>query len=260
MGVFRPPWISKEWFGKCPFNYCDHFGNQEVLATICIICKDDVQRKKLYKKAGKDPNDWNNVFQDLADNLVQVHKMIEKDAKRLGIDLNNIPDEEDPAPKPETYPIFNIVRDYGDNVEKIIKNLSVVPIDTNMELVIKAVDALAHSRGYVIAKTARALHSQYEERSDPNMEDLADSKTSALFAYVAIERNSRALLALAKHKPLREIKENYLKFAAVSLELAQMIQDAFFPDEIVTYEEFGCEEYDVCFGGKIKKKTISSSH
>lgn len=243
-----------------PFNYCDHFGNQEVLATICKICRDDVQRKKLYKKAGKDPYDWEYVFQDLADNLVEVHKMIEKDAKRLGIDLNNLPDEEDNAPEPETYPIFNIVRDYGDQVEKIIKNLSEVPIDTNIELVTKAVDVLAHSRSYIIAKTARALHSKYEESGDPIMEELADSKTSALFAYMAIERNSRALFALAKHKPLRELKENHLKFAAVSVEVAQMIQDTFFSKDTLTFEELGCEEYDICFGEKIKKKAISSPH
>lgn len=247
MGVFRPPWISKEWFTKCPFNYCDHFGDQEVLATVCKICKEDVQRKKFYKKAGKDPNDWKYVFQDLADNLAKVHKMIEEDAKRLGIDLNNIPDEEDSVPEPETYPVFLLIRDYGDCFEKIIKNLSAVPIDTNTELVVKAIDVLAHSRGYVIAKTARALHSKYEERDNPIMEELADSKTSALFVYIAIERNSRALLALAKHKPLRELRKEHLKFAAVSLEMMQILQDYFFPEDDLIYEEFGCEEYDECF-------------
>lgn len=260
MGVFRPPWVSKEWFAKCPFNYCDHFGDQEVAATICKICRDDVQRKKLYKKAGKDPYDLKYVFQDLADNLVKVHKMIEKDAKRLGIDLNNIPDEEDTTPEPETYPIFRLIKNYGDHVEKIINNLSAIPIDANTELVTKAVDVLAHSRSYIIAKTARALNSKYEEQNDPLMEELADSKTSALFAYIAIERNSRALFALAKHKLLSNLKARHLKFAAVSLEVAQMIQDTFFPDDTLAYEEFGCEEYDVCFGEKIKKRAISSPH
>lgn len=258
MGVLRPPWVSKEWFAKCPFNYCDHFGNQEVLATICKICKDDVQRKKLYEKTGKDPNDPRYVFQDLAKNLAKVHTMIEKDAKRLGIDISNIPDEEDLAPEPETYPIFLLIRSYGDHVEKIINNLSAVPIDTNIQLVVRTTDVLAHSRGYVIAKTARALHSKYEERNDPIMEELADSKTSALFAYIAIERNSRALLALAKHKPLLELKESHLHFAAVSLELAQMIKDIFFPEDILNYQEFGVEEYDLCFAEKIKKKITSS--
>ncbi|OGH19828.1 MAG: hypothetical protein A3D74_00970 [Candidatus Levybacteria bacterium RIFCSPHIGHO2_02_FULL_37_13] len=247
MGVVRPPWISKSWFEKCPFNYCDHFGNQEVLATICKVCKEDVERNRFYKKAGKNPNDWKYVFQEMVENFAKVHKMIEKDAKRLGIDLTNIPDEKDSAPEPETYPIFLLMQGYGDHAEKIIKNLSAVPIDSNMELVTRAVDGLAHSRGYVIAKTARAINSRYEEKGDENMQELADSKTSALFVYMAIERNSRALLALAKHKPLRDWRENHVKFASVSLDLLDMLREEFFPEDILDYEEFGSEEYDRCF-------------
>ncbi len=247
MGVVRPPWISKSWFTKCPFNYCDHFGNQEVLATVCKVCKEDLDRKRFYKKAGKDPNDPKYVFQDMVENFTKVHKMIEKDAKRLGIDLAAIPDEEDSAPEPDTYPIFLLMQSYGDQVEKIIKNLSAVPLDTNMELVTRAIDGLAHSRGYIIAKTARALHSRYEEKDDEIMQELADSKTSALFAYMAIERNSRALLALATHKPLRTWQETHIKFASVSLELLDMLREEFFPEDALDYEEFGSEEYDKCF-------------
>lgn len=57
MGVVKPPWVSKDWFAQCPFNYCDHFGEKEILATVCKICKDELNRLKLYKKAGKDPYD-----------------------------------------------------------------------------------------------------------------------------------------------------------------------------------------------------------
>lgn len=247
MGMIRPPWITKDWFSQCPFNYCDHFGNQERLATVCKICKDDVMRKKLYEKAGKDPNNWENVFKDIADSFAQMHMMLEKEAKRLGIDLNNLPDEEDSVPEPETYPIYKLIRSYGDQVEKVIKKFEVVPTDANIELLSRAMDVLSHSRFYIMAKTARALRSTYEDKDDPDMQELADSKTSALFAYMAIERNSRALIALAKHKPLRDLKEENLKFAAVSLEMAQMLQDEFFPDDKLFYEEFGCEEYDECF-------------
>ncbi len=257
MGVLRPPWISKAWFSKYPFNYCDHFGNQEVLASVCKICKEDAQRKQFYKKAGKDPNDLKYVLQDIADNFAKAHRMIVKDVKRLGIDINNLPHYEDSAPKPETYPIFTIIRNYCDYVEKVISNLSAVPVDTNTQLVIKVVDALTHSRNYAIAKTARALNSQYEENNDPLMKDLADSKTSALFTYIAIERNSRALLALARHRPLRELREKHLRFAAISLEIAQMLQDNFFPEDNLIYEEFGCEEYDKQFKKKLRIKSAA---
>lgn len=248
MGVVRPPWISKEWFAKCPFNYCDHFGNKEVLATLCKICKDELQRKELYKKAGKDPYEWKYVFQDIAADLAQTMRLIHKDAKRLGIDLDNLPDDEEKEPPlNESFPIFNLIRKYGDQIEKTIKNLQEVPLDADITLIEKAIDALSHSRHYIIAKTSRALHSRFEEQDDSTMEELADSKTSALFVYMAIERNSRALAALAKHKPLRHFKEKHLKFAIGSLEIADMVREEFFPDEKLNYKEFGCEDYDELF-------------
>ena len=123
MGIIRPPWISREWFVQCPFNYCDYFGNKLLLSTVCKICADELKRKRLYKKAGKDPNDLENVFKEVAENLAKVRKMLEADAKRLGIDLNNLPDDYDEGPEPENYPIYRLISKYGDKVEKINKNV-----------------------------------------------------------------------------------------------------------------------------------------
>lgn len=245
MGVIRPTWVSKSWFDKCPFNYCDHFGNPKLLATICKICKEDLERKRFYEKAGKDPYDWKYVFKDLAEDLVKVHKLIEKEAKRLGIDLNNLENVKE-SPKPETYSIFNLIRKYGNQVEKMIKNLQIIPVDADLNLVEKAVCVLVHSRYYIIAKIGRALSSRWEETRDP-LDDLDDSKTSALFAYIAIERNSRALIALSRHKPLKDLEGRFLKLAILSLDIAQIIKEEFFPKDKLIYKELGCEEYDRLF-------------
>ncbi len=248
MGVIRPPWVSKSWFKKCPFNYCDHFGDKETLARICKICKDDVDREGFYKKIGKDPYDPKNVFHDITQNFIELRRLIERDAKRLGIDLDNLPEvEEDESPAPETYPIYIFIRKYSKYIKKKINSLYVIPIETDKELIEKAVDVLSHSCHYIIAKTARALSSRYREENDPFMKELADSKTSSFFAFIAIERNSRALQALARHKPLIDSREENLKLALVSLEIAQMIKDYFFPKDILLYEEFGCGSYNEYF-------------
>ena len=154
MGVIRPPWISKEWFTKCPFNYCDHFGNQEVLATICKICRDDVLRKKLYKKAGKDPYDWKYVFQDLADNLVRVHKMIEKDAKRVeSMYLDKLDGR--------------ITADEYDKLYKVFRE-KIEGIDTKLANLQKAEDDYYLSVNYLLQLTQRAydlfISSEIEEK------------------------------------------------------------------------------------------------
>lgn len=259
MGVVRPPWISKEWFSKCPFNYCDHFGNQEKLALVCKICKDELKRKSLYEKAGEDPYELEYVLKDLTETFEKVGHMIAEDAKRLGIDLNNLPEYQDLAPEPETYPIFTLIRNYSDHIKKTLENLQAIPAHADIHLIHTAIDVLSHSQSYIVVKTARALHSQYEEKEDPSMEELADSKTSAFFAFMAIERNSRALLALAKHEPLHQAQEQYLKLAAVSLQLAESIRETFFSDDKLSYEEFGCEEYDECFNNNRRKQAKEPS-
>lgn len=246
MGVIKPPWITNEWFRQCPFNYCDHFGNQERLAEVCKICKEELEYKARCLVEGKDPNDIGEAFKVIGENFARVKAMVQEEAKRMGIDLNNINDDYEESPPAKNYPIYKLVTKYGDTVERIVNNLSLVPKDSDMELLTKAVDAFSHSRYFAIVKTARALSSQWEEEKDLE-DDIEDSKTSALFAFIAIDRNSRAALALAHHKPLADLKVKHLKFAKLSLETAQIIKQHFFPEEKLEYREFGCEEYDECF-------------
>lgn len=244
MGVIKPPWISDSWFRKCPFNYCDHFGDKELLATVCKVCKEELDRLAKYKKEGKDPYDMKNVLNDVAEDLATTMYLVQKDAERMGIDLNNIPEvEEDPYDYQEE-PIYKIAVKYGDRVEQVMRNLEVIPVDVDLRLLEKVIDVLSHSRHYVIAKIGRALMSKERERLDRFMGDLADSKTSALFAYVAIQRNCRALLALVKHKPLIDLREKHLKFAKLSLKISELIKEDFFPYEDLVYEEFGYEDFN----------------
>lgn len=244
----RPPWISKRWFNKCPFNYCDHFGNKERLATVCKICKEDIKRIDRYIKEGKDPYAWENVFKDIAKDLAETMKLLYEGAKKWGIDLDSLPDKEIPEPpRSDTYPIYRLVTKYSDGLRAIIKELEVVPIKTDTELLEKAVDVLAHSEHYIVAKIGRALSSRWRWKDDPMMNDVHDDKTSALLAFIAIERNSRALLALSKHKPLSHLRTRHLKLAKLSLQLCNVIKEEFFPKYRLDYEEFGAEETDSYF-------------
>lgn len=241
MGVIRPPWVSKKWFAQCPFNYCDHFGNIEMLVTVCKICKSELLRKKQYEKAGQDPYDIKNVMKDVGDDLAHTIMMVSKKAEEMGIDLNNLEDIEEPPPH-EAYSIYKVIVKYGKTIEKFLKDFKEVPIGTDLELIKRTIDVLGHSRYYIIAKTVRALSSRFEEEKDSE-DDLEDSKTSALFAYVAIERNSRAFLALAEHEPLGLQKRKFINLAKTSLDVCELIRKEFFPNEKLAYEEFGCDYF-----------------
>lgn len=240
MGAIRPPWISKEWFSQCPFNYCDHFGDKELLATVCKICKEELDRLKEYRKRGEDPYDMKNVFSDVGKDLAKAMAMVAKKAQEMGIDLDNLPDEPEPPPH-ESYPIFNTVNKYANRVERTIRALQVISLNTNLELAAKTINVLSHSRYYIIAKIGRALSSRWEEAKDP-AEDLDDSKTSAFFAYIAIERNARAFISLSSHKQLKEMKKQHLKLTKLSLDMCEAIRKEFFPKEKLDYEEFGYYE------------------
>lgn len=244
MGVIRPPWVPKDWFNRVPFNFCDHFGDKERLVLVCKICKQEMIRKAKYFALGKDP--YENALEDVGKDLKKTLSLICKDAKKYGIDLENLPDVEENQPDFTSLKVYKVVKKYADQVERLIHALNIIPGEIDGILFDKAVDALVHSRHFICAKIYRALSSRWEELKDPE-DDLLDSKTSAFFAYVAIERNSRALLALAKHRPLLQLKRLNLEFADVSVELASLIQDYFFPDDELEYEEFGCESYDKCF-------------
>lgn len=242
MGVIKPPWVSKKWLNQTPFNYCDHFGDKDMLASKCKICKEEIDRIERYKKEGKDPYDMKNVFEDIGKDLALSLAMVAKKAKEMGIDLDSLPDEENDEPSHESYPIFNTVRKYGSKIENTIKELEIIPVDTDIQMVMKTADAFSHSRHYIIAKIGRALSSRWEEARDPD-DDLDDSKTSAFLAYIAIERNSKAFLALAQHKPLKSMKIKHLKLAKLSLNLCEFIKEEFFPNEKLEYEEFGYYDF-----------------
>lgn len=247
MGVIKPPWISEEWFQQYPFNYCDHFGNKKLLATVCKICKAEVERLEMYKREGKNPYSWDNVFEDVAKNLALTMAMIKKDADRLGIDLDKPIEDYKESPEPKKYKIYRIVEKYGLRIEKTIKELECVPVDTDISLLEQAINALSHSRFYILAKTARALISHFEERQDKRDMELRDSKTSAFLAYIAIERNSRAFAALADYKLLLYLRSKHIRLGKLSLNLCELIREEFFPNEKLRYEEFGCEP----IGGKL---------
>ncbi|MDO8570468.1 MAG: hypothetical protein Q7R97_02685 [Candidatus Daviesbacteria bacterium] len=249
MGIVKPPWISNEFFRSCPFNYCDHFGDKEKLAVVCIICKEDVERIEKCKKEGKDPYALENVFADVAQNLAKTMVMISQQAKEMDIDLTNLPDDEEIKNERfyENDPIFLLIKKYSNQIKKTITNLEIVPIDANVFLVEKAIDALSHSAHYVVAKIGRALNSELREATNTTYIKSYDNETSAFLAYLAIERNSRALLALAKHKPLIQQRRSYLKLSKTSLELANIIHQEFFPGWELKYQEYGCEEYDQLF-------------
>jgi len=257
MGMIRPPWISKDWFSQCPFNYCDHFGDKKVLAKVSKICKEEAGRIEKYRKLGKDPYVWENIFKDVAENFARTMVMLRRDAKRLGIDLDNIPDRDEEELVHEDFPIYRVVYGYGEMVQQLINKLFPLSDKYRLEQLSKTVDVMSHSRLYVVVKTARALNGKYLREDNEISRELADSKTSAFFAYIAIQRNIKSTLALSHQVKNYFQKEKFLEFSLLSQEVAEQLRQEFFPDDNLIYREIGYEEYDQIFSEQPPKQLLN---
>jgi len=76
----------------------------------CRLCGRLNQQIKKHLARGEDPNSMEAALQDVSDNFAEVRQMLEKDAKKMGIDLNNLDDSDyQESPEPFAFPLYNRV-------------------------------------------------------------------------------------------------------------------------------------------------------
>lgn len=226
-GAIRPPWISKKDFYRTPFNYCDRWCERCQLTEICRVFKDDQKARKKFIDQGKDPDSWECAFEQVKESLGETMKLLKKDALRLGIDLNKIKDSEyQPPPKPQKFPLYNLVDKFSKRLENLLKEFEIVPIEADEKIILENVKVISHYRFLILAKIYRALTSRIEEEKDRDDETF-DAKTSAFIAANGLLSISNALVDLANHEPLRPLKDKFIRLGKISLELARTIDQEF---------------------------------
>ncbi|MBU4331620.1 hypothetical protein KKD19_06045 [Patescibacteria group bacterium] len=76
----------------------------------CPFCGRRNRQIKKHLARGEDPDSMKAVFEDVEENFKEVGEMLRKDAKRMGIDLNNLDDADcQPSPEPDELPLYNQV-------------------------------------------------------------------------------------------------------------------------------------------------------
>ena len=149
--------------------------------------------------------------------------LLERDAKRLGIDLSKI-DKSDykKPPKAESFPLYNLTNRLSRRIKNLIKDLQVIPIDADESLIKENIDILLYYHHLISVKIYRAFTSRIEEEKDED-DFTFDSKTSTFIAANGLLNTGQALNGLATHKPLHLVKARLLKLANLSLNLAESI-------------------------------------
>lgn len=87
----------------------------------CKICGRILRDRQRHIDRGENPDDWKSVFEDVGRNLQEAMVMIKKDAERLGIDITNINDIQEP-PEPDEFPLYQEAKKWNADVLAVLQD------------------------------------------------------------------------------------------------------------------------------------------
>jgi len=200
-------------------------------------------QEKAMKEEATDPetNDINNekFWESLRLSFQVTFELIEEDAKRFGIDINNLPDIE--IKEPKKYPVEILAKKYSTKIFKWLnanndrlkqKAELLLLINQNEDLAVLFADAWEVVQWYsvFISAKVRRAHFELDERIDEEHDEydlMSDNLGSAKIAIIAIDRSMDALSAMYSVMP--EDEDDYLGFLSQLSKIKKLMLDTF-PD------------------------------
>jgi len=224
-GACKPPWVRKEDFLRTPFNYCDLWCERCQFKHICRVFQREQESKRKWIKQGKDPNSWEYAFEAVRENLEETARLLEKDAKKWGINLDKIENSDyQLLPEPEEFPLYNLAFEFSQKLQKLVDNLRLVPDGADENLILEGIKVISHYQSLIPAKVYRALTSKAEEEEEKKMGIyVLDAETSAFIIIRSLLAIAEVLKNLAHHRPLGVLRKSCFRLAKISLDLAEMI-------------------------------------
>ena len=221
------------------YNYCDRWCERCTMSSKCL----NYAQEKAMKEEATDPetNDINNekFWESLRLSFQVTFELIEEDAKRFGIDINNLPDIE--IKEPKKYPVEILAKKYSTKIFKWLnanndrlkqKAELLLLINQNEDLAVLFADAWEVVQWYsvFISAKVRRAHFELDERIDEEHDEydlMSDNLGSAKIAIIAIDRSMDALSAMYSVMP--EDEDDYLGFLSQLSKIKKLMLDTF-PD------------------------------
>ena len=219
------------------YNSCDRWCERCTMTSKCLT----FAHEQAMKEEAKDPetNDINNekFWESMRMSFEVTRELIEEDAKRFGIDLNNLQDVE--YKEPEKKPVEILAEKYStkifkwltENNEKLKENAEqLLLIKQNDENALKFADAWEVVQWYSVfisAKVHRA-HFDLDERLHEEKDEfnsINDNLGSAKIAIIGINRSMNALSAMYSVMP--ENEDDYLDFLAQLAKIKKLMHTTF---------------------------------
>ena len=221
------------------YNYCDRWCERCTMSSKCL----NYAQEKAMKEEATDPetNDISNekFWESLRLSFQVTIELIEEDAKRFGIDLNDLPDVEIKEPKKK--PVEILAKKYSTKIFKWLnanndrlkqKAELLLLINQNEDLAVLFADAWEVVQWYsvFISAKVRRAHFDLDERvaeEDDVYDLMSDNLGSAKIAIIAIDRSMDALSAMYSVMP--EDEDDYLSFLSLLSKIKKLMLDIF-PD------------------------------
>lgn len=233
-GAIRPSWIDKEMFYRMPFNFCDRWCERCNLISICRVYKDLYKTRKRFLKKGKDPDSLESAMEIIGENFEKVRKLIKKDAKKWGIDLENFPESEIEEERSfeeelQRYPLYKLATNYAKKIENLLEELSPIALESH-EKVIENLEIINYYQEILPAKIYRACISREEEDEMEN-DTTMDSQTSAFIAIRGLRLIIFSLTNLLVYPYLKPSKKKIINLIGISEDLIDLLTKKFIPKE-----------------------------
>lgn len=188
----------KKFFKRTPFNFCDRLCERCDLAGTCRISLDELEFKLRCQKEGKDPDDLKVAFEEVGRTMARTMEMVMKKAEEMGIDFDDISDEEyeKNRPHPEKIMLYKKSNRVTKLIPKIIEDLYNDLENTKPWFLASLKAEFEDLRWYcwpIFIKTVRALSSKHGEKNREYEFYPPDSMISACLALYSFKTCQGAL-------------------------------------------------------------------
>jgi hypothetical protein len=126
----------------------------------CKICGPINRSRKRHIDAGEDPDDISVIMEDVGNNLKETLELVHKDAKRLGVSVETVDEEElSKVPNAEQFPLYRKIKRWRDGLYAIANEA-----DRNGSFWITSepADDLLWYANTILSKTYRQLTNRWE--------------------------------------------------------------------------------------------------
>ncbi len=136
----------------------------------CAICGRIAADRRRHIQVGENPDDPEMMFRDVSRNLRETLEMIKKDAARMGIDITNLDDAQEP-PEPEAFPFYRKVAAWHKQLSALISGAE---MGGDLWLATEAGADVVWYKNTLLAKVYRQLSTRWEKKQgmDYGEEDL----------------------------------------------------------------------------------------